>query len=60
MKKLLVAEEVFLFLSSIILFGLAVEYSWWFFALLFFLPDISFLGYLMNTNHWFCRPIDYF
>lgn len=45
MKKLLLTEEVLLFISSIILFGLAVDYSWWVFALLFFLPDISFLGY---------------
>lgn len=59
MKKLLLTEEVLLFLSSIILFGLAVDYSWWFFALLFFLPDISFLGYLVNTKTgaWFYNTL---
>ncbi|MEX0608438.1 MAG: DUF4260 domain-containing protein [Balneolaceae bacterium] len=54
-KTLLILEEALLFLGSVILFGLATSYSWWMFALLFFLPDISFLGYLINTKTgaWF-------
>ncbi|MFZ4927568.1 DUF4260 domain-containing protein [Chryseobacterium sp. Mn2064] len=26
------------------------EYSWWWFALLFFAPDVSMLGYTVNTK----------
>lgn len=43
-------EELALFLGSVILFGLATEYSWWIFALLFILPDISFAAYLISTK----------
>lgn len=47
---LLILEELALFLGSVILFGLATEFSWWFFALAFFLPDVSFAAYLINTK----------
>ncbi|MAO65258.1 MAG: hypothetical protein CL666_09690 [Balneola sp.] len=50
LKLLLNLEELALFTGSVILFGLATSYSWWIFALLFFLPDISFAAYLINTN----------
>ncbi len=54
MKQLLILEECILFAASILLFSNATSYSWWFFALLFFLPDISFAGYLVNpkTGAW--------
>jgi hypothetical protein len=50
LKTLLILEESFLFVGTVILYGLATEYSWWIYALLFFLPDISFLAYLINTK----------
>lgn len=50
LKFLLNLEELALFLGSVLLFGLATSYSWWVFALLFFLPDISFAAYLINTK----------
>lgn len=50
LKTLLILEELALFIVSVILFGLATEYSWWIFALLFFLPDVSFAAYLINTK----------
>lgn len=50
LKSLLNLEELALFIGSVILFGLATAYSWWIFALLFFLPDISFTAYLINTK----------
>lgn len=50
LRILLILEELALFLGSVLLFGLATSYSWWIFALLFFLPDISFAAYLINTN----------
>lgn len=54
MKQLLILEECILFAASILLFSNATSYSLWFFALLFFLPDISFAGYLVNpkTGAW--------
>lgn len=55
LKFLLILEELALFIGSVILFGLATSYSWWMFALLFFLPDVSFAAYLINTKvgAWF-------
>jgi hypothetical protein len=52
---LLILEELALFVGSVILFGLATSYSWWIFALLFFIPDVSFTAYLINTEigSWF-------
>lgn len=49
-KSLLVLEELIEFIASIVLFALLTTYSWWTYALLFFLPDISFLGYLINPK----------
>ncbi len=50
LKILLILEELMLFIGSVILFGLATTYNWWIFALLFFLPDVSFAAYLINTT----------
>lgn len=50
LKLLLILEELVIFIGSVILFGLTTSYSWWMFALLFFLPDISFVAYLINTK----------
>lgn len=50
LKFLLILEELLLFIGSVVLFGTITSYSWWFFALLFFLPDISFAAYLINTK----------
>jgi hypothetical protein len=50
LKLLLILEELALFIGSVILFGLASEYAWWMYALLFFLPDVSFAAYLINTK----------
>lgn len=49
-KTLLILEELLLFMGSVILFGIATSYGWWMFALLFFLPDISFAAFLINTK----------
>lgn len=49
-KTLLILEETLLFAGSVILFGLITGYSWWMYALLFFLPDVSFVAYLINTK----------
>ncbi|MTI88545.1 MAG: DUF4260 family protein [Balneolaceae bacterium] len=50
LKTLLILEELMVFVGSVILFALATSYSWWIYALLFFLPDISFLGYAINSK----------
>ncbi|MEX0722113.1 MAG: DUF4260 domain-containing protein [Balneolaceae bacterium] len=55
MKTLLLLEEAITFIASVILFALLTSYSWWMYALLFFLPDVSFAGYLISpkTGAWF-------
>lgn len=49
MKNLLKLEELFIFFLAIYLFSL-LDYAWWVYAALFFLPDIGMLGYLHNTR----------
>ena len=49
MKMLLKLEEGTLVLLSLYLF-LALDYAWWWFPLLFFLPDISLIGYLISKK----------
>jgi len=50
MKYLLKSEQLFLFLLSITLFVQITELPWYFYAALFFVPDISFLAYTINTK----------
>ena len=49
MKNLIKVEYVFLFISGIIAYS-ETEKSWWLFAVLFFTPDISMIGYLVNSK----------
>lgn len=49
MKNLLKLEEFLLFCLSLLLFS-GLDYTWWMFALLFFAPDLSMLGYLANPR----------
>ncbi len=49
MKNLLKIEELFLFVLSLFLFA-GLDYSWGWYALLFFAPDLSMLGYLANPR----------
>ena len=49
MKNLLKLEELLLFGLALFLFG-QLEYSWWLFALLFFAPDLSMVGYLWGPR----------
>lgn len=49
MKIILKLEYFTLFILS--LYGFShTEFSWWWFLGLFFVPDISMLGYLVNTR----------
>ena len=48
-KMLVKLEEVGLVLLSFYLF-LALDYAWWWFPLLFFVPDVSMLGFLINPK----------
>ncbi len=51
MKKLLQAEEIAqLALTIIALYYTPIHISWWLWPLLFLSPDISMLGYLINTH----------
>ena len=49
MKNLLRLEELLLFGLALFLFS-RLEYGWGWFALLFFAPDLSMLGYLANPR----------
>lgn len=49
MKTLLKLEEFGLVLLSIWLFA-QLDYAWWWYPLLFFTPDLSMLGYIINPR----------
>jgi len=49
MKNLLKLEELSLLGLSLFLFS-GLDYSWWLYALLFFAPDLSMVGYLANPR----------
>lgn len=49
MKNLLKLEQIAFFALGIFLFS-QIGYSWWWFLGLFFVPDVSILGYLLNPK----------
>lgn len=49
MKNLIRFEEFLMLAFALLLFS-GLDYSWWLFALLFFAPDLSMLGYLINPR----------
>lgn len=49
MKNTLRIEEFAMFVLSIFAFNL-LHFAWWWYLILFLLPDIGFLGYLINTK----------
>jgi hypothetical protein len=49
MKNLLKLEEAFMFRLSIFLFS-KLDYAWWWYPVLIFAPDLSMLGYIVNTR----------
>ena len=49
MKALIRFEEFALVILSLYLF-LALDYAWWWFPLLFFVPDVSLIGYVLNPK----------
>src|ERR1043165_5215778 len=49
MKNLLKLEELFLFGLALFLFS-KLDYGWGWYALWFFAPDLSMLGYLANPR----------
>ena len=49
MKTLIKLEELAFLILSFYLF-LALDYVWWWFPLLFFVPDVSMIGYLINSK----------
>ena len=48
-NTLIKLEEIALVILAFHLF-LALDYAWWWFPILFFVPDISLLGYLLNQK----------
>lgn len=49
MKVLLKLEEVAIFLLCLFLFG-KMNFVWWWFPALLFLPDIGMIGYIINPK----------
>lgn len=49
MKNLIRLEEVGIFILSLYLFS-TLEFAWWWFPALLFLPDIGMLGYLLGSK----------
>lgn len=49
MKNLLKLEEAFMFGLSIFLFA-KLDYAWWWYPLLILMPDLSMVGYMINTR----------
>ena len=49
MKTVLKVEEIAEFFFGIFLFAL-LSYPWWWFLGLLFVPDVSMVGYLLNTK----------
>lgn len=49
MKQTLKLEQIAFFVLGFFLFS-QTNYSWWWFLALFFVPDISILGYLVNSK----------
>ena len=49
MRNLLKFEEAFMFGLSIFLFS-KLDYAWWWYPLLILTPDLSMVGYLMDTR----------
>lgn len=49
MKRFLQAEGAALFAAALLAFH-ALETSWWMFAMLFFVPDVSFVAYLAGPR----------
>lgn len=49
MKKLIILEEIMMFVLGIFLFQ-QLGYVWWLFLVLLFVPDLSMIGYFVNTH----------
>jgi hypothetical protein len=49
MKRTIALEEAAMFVLSIYLFS-QLSFAWWWFVLLILAPDLSMLGYLINTR----------
>ncbi|RDB04058.1 DUF4260 domain-containing protein [Runella aurantiaca] len=49
MKTLLTFEDIGEFVLAVFLFS-RLEYAWWWFPALLLLPDLSMIGYLVNTR----------
>lgn len=49
MRNLLKIEELLMFGFSVFLFS-RLDFAWWLYALLFFAPDLSMVGYFWNPR----------
>lgn len=49
MKNLIKIEELFIFGLTIFLFS-RLDFAWWWYPILFFVPDLSAIGYLISPQ----------
>ncbi|CDF80855.1 conserved hypothetical protein (DUF4260) [Formosa agariphila KMM 3901] len=49
MKTILKLEEIAMLMLSVFLFS-NLTFDWWWYLVLFFLPDAGFVGYVFNTR----------
>lgn len=49
MKKIIALEEAAMFILSVVLFN-QLSFAWWWYLALILTPDISMLGYAINTR----------
>ena len=49
MQTTLKIEELFMFILGIFMFN-QLDFNWWWFIVLILTPDISMLGYILNTR----------
>lgn len=51
MKNILKTEELLMMIAPLVyLYEMHTGVSWWWYAVLFFAPDLSMVGYLVNTR----------
>ncbi|MEP0007094.1 MAG: DUF4260 family protein [Balneola sp.] len=50
MKYVLKSEQLVLFFFTVIFFPFATNLPWYFYAGLFFTPDLAFIGYAINSK----------
>lgn len=69
MNRLLKIENLLLFMLTLFVYFYLFKFSLWYFLILLFIPDVSMIGYFINTKvgayiyntiHYFFSPSPYY